>query len=72
MKMLCLVESDHGVNIMGLDRDYIIERLSDGVDKGHVKLGGTYLPDLKKVSKAKAVQTKMKKNKSTEQETAVN
>ena len=56
MKMLCLVESDHGVNIMGLDRDYIIDRLSDGVDKGHVKLGGTYLPDLKKSSKIK--QTK--------------
>ena len=50
MKMLCLVESDHGVNIMGLDKDYIINRLTDGVDKGHVKLGGTYLPDLKKSS----------------------
>ncbi len=50
MKMLCLVESDHGVNIMGLDKDHIISRLTDGVDKGHVKLGGTYLPDLKKSS----------------------
>jgi len=50
MKMLCLVESDHGVNIMGVDRDYLIERICDGVDKGHVKLGGTYLPDLKKSS----------------------
>jgi hypothetical protein len=50
MKMLCLVESDHGVNIMGIDRDYIINWLSDGVEKGHVKLGGTYLPDLKKSS----------------------
>ena len=56
MKMLCLVESDHGVNIMGLDRDYIISRLSDGVDKGSVKLGGTYLPDLKKSSRIKVQQ----------------
>lgn len=48
MKMLCLVESDHGVNIMGLDRDYLVSRLSDGVDKGHVMLGGKYLPELKK------------------------
>jgi len=56
MKMLCLVESDHGVNIMGMDRDYIISRLSDGVDKGHVKLGGTYLPDLKKFSKMEAAK----------------
>ena len=50
MKMLCLVESDHGVNIMGLDKDHIIKRLTDGVNEGHVKLGGTYLPDLKKSS----------------------
>lgn len=57
MQMLCLVESDHGVNIMGMDRDYIIERLSDGVDKGHVKLGGTYLPDLKKSSKMSKQQS---------------
>ncbi len=63
MKMLCLVESDHGVNIMGLDRDYIINRLSEGVDKGHVKLGGTYLPDLKKVSKANSNQAQQKKKK---------
>ncbi|MEM7007787.1 MAG: hypothetical protein AAF462_01480 [Thermodesulfobacteriota bacterium] len=75
MKMLCLVESDHGVNIMGLDRDYIIERLSDGVDKGHVKLGGTYLPDLKKSSKLKAqkaTEPPVKKKKPAKQETAVN
>ena len=56
MKMVCLVESDHGVNIMGLDKDHIIERLRDGVDKGHVKLGGTYLPDLKKFSKKQAAE----------------
>jgi len=48
MKMLCLVESDHGVNIMGFDRDYLVSRLSDGVDKGYVMLGGKYLPELKK------------------------
>ena len=73
MKMLCLVESDHGVNIMGLDRDYIIERLADGVDKGHVKLGGTYLPDLKKESKSKAPQARKKKTKKADtQEAAIN
>lgn len=48
VKMLCLVESDHGVNILGLDRDYLVARLSEGVDKGHVTLGGKYLPELKK------------------------
>ncbi len=50
IKLLCLVESDHGVNIIGLNRDYLVNRLSDGVDKGHVKLGGTYLPSLKESS----------------------
>lgn len=48
MKMLCLVESDHGVNIMGFDRDYLVSRLSEGVDTGQVTLGGKYLPELKK------------------------
>lgn len=56
MKMLCLVESDHGVNIMGLDKDHIIKRLTDGVNEGHVKLGGTYLPELKKFSKKQAAE----------------
>jgi len=50
IKMLCLVESDHGVNILGLDRDYLVHRLSEGVDEGHILLGGKYLPDLKKSS----------------------
>ena len=48
MKMLCLVESDHGVNIMGSGSDYLVSRLSEGVDQGHVMLGGKYLPELKK------------------------
>lgn len=48
IKMLCLVESDHGVNILGLDRDYLVNRISEGVDQGHILLGGKYLPELKK------------------------
>ncbi|MEQ9619487.1 MAG: hypothetical protein RIG61_09975 [Deltaproteobacteria bacterium] len=52
IKMLCLVESDHGVNILGLDRDYLINRLSEGVDTGHIMLGGKYLPELKRSSLA--------------------
>ncbi len=48
IKMLCLVESDHGVNILGMDRDYVVDRLKQGVQEGHVLLGGTYLPALKK------------------------
>ncbi len=44
------MESDHGVNILGLDRDYLVKRLSEGVDQGHILLGGKYLPKLKKTS----------------------
>ena len=50
ISMLCLVESDHGVNIIGLDRDYLVKRLSEGVSRGQISLGGKYLPYLKKYS----------------------
>ncbi len=46
-KLLCLVESDHGVNILGPDEEYIVERLKEGVEKGEVVLGGKYLLHLK-------------------------
>ncbi|MGH7806614.1 MAG: hypothetical protein ACRENT_00810 [Thermodesulfobacteriota bacterium] len=48
MKLLCLVESDHGVNILGPNRDYLVERLMQGADTGHILLGGKYLPHLKR------------------------
>lgn len=51
-KLLCLVESDHGVNILGPDKDYIVERLTSGKDEGHIVLGGKYLPYLKKSASA--------------------
>lgn len=50
IKMLCLVEADHGVNILGLNRDYLVKRLTEGVEEGHITLGGKYLPHLKKSS----------------------
>jgi hypothetical protein len=48
MKLLCLVESDHGVNILGPNREYLVERLMQGADTGHILLGGKYLPHLKR------------------------
>jgi len=50
MNLLCLVESDHGVNILGQTRDYVVSRLMEGADQGHILLGGRYLPHLKKDS----------------------
>ncbi len=48
IKLLCLVESDHGVNVLGPDRDYLVERLRAGSSEGHILLGGKYLSMLKR------------------------
>ncbi|MGQ0793733.1 MAG: hypothetical protein ACT4NX_06525 [Deltaproteobacteria bacterium] len=48
MNLLCLVESDHGVNIMGGDRGYLVERLQEGAEKNQIILGGKFLQPLKK------------------------
>lgn len=47
MNLLCLVESDHGVNILGPNKDYIVSRLMEGSEHGDILLGGKYLPSLK-------------------------
>ncbi len=54
MKLLCLVESDHGVNIVGADRDYMVGRLMSGAERGSILLGGKYLPMLKEEAKPSA------------------
>ncbi|MGI9558793.1 MAG: hypothetical protein ACR2NQ_03870 [Thermodesulfobacteriota bacterium] len=54
MKLLCLVESDHGVNIVGADREYMVDRLLSGAGAGSIMLGGKYLPMLKEEAKAPA------------------
>ena len=46
--LFCLVESDHGVNIIGPDKDYIVNWLKNGKASGGIMLGGTHLPSLKK------------------------
>lgn len=50
MNLVCLVESDHGVNIFGPKVDYLVDRLMEGSSKGDIMLGGRFLPELKKVS----------------------
>jgi len=50
MNLLCLVESDHGVNILGPKPDYIVKRLMEGSTSGDIMLGGRFLPDLKKAT----------------------
>jgi hypothetical protein len=50
MDLLCLVESDHGVNILGPKPDYLVSRLMEGSSAGDIMLGGRYLPELKRAS----------------------
>jgi len=50
MDLLCLVESDHGVNILGPKPEYIVSRLLQGSSSGDIMLGGRYLPELKRAS----------------------
>ncbi len=50
MNLLCLVESDHGVNILGPKPDYLVERLMEGSTSGDIMLGGRHLPELKRAS----------------------
>jgi len=52
IKLLCLVESDHGVNVLGPDREYLVQRLRAGSSEGNILLGGKYLPMLKRQSVA--------------------
>ncbi len=51
--LLCLVESDHGVNILGPDKEYIVERLKSGKASGEIVLGGKFLPSLKENTASK-------------------
>ncbi|HEX3034236.1 MAG TPA: hypothetical protein VHT73_03760 [Thermodesulfobacteriota bacterium] len=51
MELLCLVEADHGVNILGPSSEYLVMRLMDGSGRGHILLGGKYLPLLRNNSK---------------------
>lgn len=50
MNLLCLVESDHGVNILGPKMDYLVDRLMQGSSNGDIMLGGRFLPELKRAS----------------------
>ena len=45
--LVCLVEPDHGVNIIAWDVEYLIDRLTEGYENGHIQLGGKYFVDLR-------------------------
>jgi hypothetical protein len=45
-RLLCVVEPDHGVNILGTDLEYVVSRIREGCAKDQLQLGGKFLGDL--------------------------
>jgi hypothetical protein len=45
--LVCLLEPDHGANILAPDPEYLISRLSEGCDQGEIELGGKHFQSLR-------------------------
>jgi hypothetical protein len=52
--LACLVEPDHGANIIAHDLDYLLTRLHVGVEQQQIELGGRYFSALKESAKVPA------------------
>lgn len=52
LKLACLIEPDHGSNLVACDIDYLVERLQQGVASGQVFLGGKNLQLLREATGA--------------------
>jgi hypothetical protein len=50
--LACLVEPDHGSNVVAYDLDYLLQRLSEGVEQQIIELGGKHFPSLKPLAQA--------------------
>jgi hypothetical protein len=51
LSLLCLVEPDHGVNVIGKNTKDLTQRLYQGSERGQVQLGGKFIPALKETEK---------------------
>lgn len=47
LKLACIIEPDHGTNLLATDMDYLISRVCEGTENGHLVLGGQHLETLK-------------------------
>ena len=47
LKLACIIEPDHGTNILAPDTDYLISRVREGAECGHLMLGGQHFDTLK-------------------------
>ena len=45
--LACLIEPDHGTNIIAADWEYLVARIKTGVEQGQIELGGKHFPSLK-------------------------
>ena len=52
VKLISLVEPDHGTNFIANDLEYLITRLKAGCVTGQIELGGKNFPSLKNRSVA--------------------
>ncbi|MCJ7626190.1 MAG: hypothetical protein MUO76_22085 [Anaerolineaceae bacterium] len=51
LSLLCLIEPDHGVNVIGKDIKDLNHRLHQGYEQGQVQLGGKFISALKETEK---------------------
>jgi hypothetical protein len=51
LSLLCLVEPDHGVNVIGKDIRDLTRRLHQGYEQGQIQLGGKFISALKETEK---------------------
>ena len=47
LKLVALIEPDHGTNIVASDANYLLNRLNSGVRQGQIELGGKHFASLK-------------------------
>jgi len=47
LKLACIIEPDHGTNILATDMDYLVSRVREGEESGHLILGGQHFQTLK-------------------------
>jgi hypothetical protein len=47
LRLACLVEPDHGTNLIAADPEYLVARLKDGWTRGQIALGGRHFASLR-------------------------
>lgn len=57
LKLGCLIEPDHGTNILARDNQYLVTRVRQGVERGQLQLGGQAFSSLRGAPRASTVST---------------